>query len=55
MADAPGGPSWESFQSISLEVGDWVWGTAQGAFNEKATLSQILVDAAIGMIPSSAT
>jgi hypothetical protein len=51
MADAPGGLSWESFQSISLEVGDWVWGTAQGAFNEKATLSQILVDAAIGMVP----
>jgi hypothetical protein len=48
---APGGLSWESFESISLEVGDWVWGTAQGAFNEKATLSQILVDAVIGMIP----
>jgi len=49
--DAPGGLSWESFKSVSLEVGDWVWGTAQGAFNEKATLSQILVDAVIGMIP----
>lgn len=49
--DAPGGLSWESFKSTSLEVGDWIWGTAQGAFNEKATLSQIIVDAVIGMIP----
>jgi uncharacterized coiled-coil protein SlyX len=32
-------------------VGDWIWGTVQGAFNEKATLSQIIVDAVIGMIP----
>jgi hypothetical protein len=49
--DAPGGLSWDAFKSVSLEVGDWIWGTAQGAFNEKATLSQIIVDAAIGMIP----
>lgn len=37
--------------SLILDVGDWIWGTVQGAFNERATLSQILVDAAIGMIP----
>lgn len=49
--DAPGGLSWDAFKSVSLEVGDWIWGTAQGAFNEKATLSQIIVDAVIGMIP----
>jgi hypothetical protein len=49
--DAPGGISLESFKSISLEVGDWIWGTAKGAFNEKAKLSQIIVDALIGMIP----
>jgi hypothetical protein len=36
---------------VALEVGDWIWGTAQGAFNEKATVSQIIVDAVIGMIP----
>jgi hypothetical protein len=47
----PGGISDDSFKSIALEVGDWVWGTVQGAFNEKATLSQIIVDAVIGMIP----
>ena len=32
-------------------MGDWIWGTIQGAFNEKATFSQIIVDAVIGMIP----
>ena len=47
----PGGLSDDSFKSIALEVGDWIWGTVQGAFNEKATLSQIIVDAVIGMIP----
>jgi hypothetical protein len=49
--DAPGGLSLESFKSISLEMGDWIWGTVKGAFNEKAKSSQILVDAVIGMIP----
>ncbi|WP_407280141.1 hypothetical protein U5817_06805 [Aromatoleum evansii] len=42
---------WSEFQAVSLEVGDWLWGTAQGAFNEKASLPQIIVDAVIGMIP----
>ena len=50
-SDAPGGLTLASFESTCLEVGDWIWGTAQGAFNEKATMSQIIVDAAIGMIP----
>jgi hypothetical protein len=49
--DPPGGLSGDSFKSVALEVGDWIWGTAQGAFNEKATVSQIIVDAVIGMIP----
>lgn len=49
--DPPGGLSDTSFESIALEVGDWIWGTVQGAFNEKATFSQIIVDAVIGMIP----
>ncbi|MBU6488773.1 MAG: hypothetical protein KGQ57_13280 [Burkholderiales bacterium] len=45
--------SWtaEDFKSTSLEVGQWCWGTLQGAFNEKQTISQIIVDAAIGIIP----
>lgn len=52
MAGAPPGKlSDDSFTSMALEVGDWIWGTVQGAFNEKATLSQIIVDAVIGMIP----
>lgn len=45
------GLSWAHFRSICADVGDWTWGTAQGAFNEKASYSQIIVDAVIGMIP----
>ncbi|QFZ82801.1 MULTISPECIES: hypothetical protein [Variovorax] len=48
---APGGLSWARFKAWSAEAGEWVWGTTQGAFNEKASFSQILVDAVIGMIP----
>lgn len=33
------------------DVGDWVWGLIQGNFNEQQTISQLLVDAVIGMIP----
>jgi hypothetical protein len=36
---------------IALDVMDWMWGTVQGAFNEKMDLSQIITDAIIGMIP----
>ncbi|MBU9469240.1 hypothetical protein LGM75_28670 [Burkholderia multivorans] len=45
--------SWtiEDFRATSLEVGQWCWGTLEGAFNEKQTISQIIVDAVIGMIP----
>ncbi|AOI64235.1 hypothetical protein [Burkholderia territorii] len=45
--------SWslDDFKKTSMEVGRWCWGTMQGAFNEKQTISQILTDAAIGMIP----
>jgi hypothetical protein len=50
-AQAPGGLTWSKFKSICADVGDWTWGTVQGAFNEKASFSQILVDAVIGMIP----
>lgn len=43
------GVAW--FKETSLETGQWIWGTLQGAFNEKQTIGQIIVDAAIGMIP----
>lgn len=45
--------SWsiEDFKQTSLEVGQWCWGTMEGSFNEKQTISQIIVDAAIGMVP----
>ncbi|HKP98477.1 MAG TPA: hypothetical protein VJ385_22290 [Fibrobacteria bacterium] len=37
--------------TFGLEAVDWIWGTVKGGFNEKQTVSQILVDAVIGMIP----
>jgi len=43
------GVAW--FKETSLETGQWIWGTLQGAFNEKQTIGQIIVDAVIGMIP----
>jgi hypothetical protein len=48
---APGGLSPKEFKLAATEVGQWLWGTTQGAFNEKQTLSQIITDAVIGMIP----
>jgi hypothetical protein len=36
---------------IAMDVLGWMWGTVQGAFNEKMDISQIIVDAVIGMIP----
>jgi len=50
-AGASGEISLEALEAVALEVKDWIWGTAKGAFNEKATASQIIVDAAIGMAP----
>ena len=35
----------------ALDAKDWLWGTVQGAWNEKMSTSQIVVDAAIGVIP----
>ena len=49
--DAPGGLSWAEFKATSAGAGQWLWGMVQGAFNEKASFSQIVVDAVIGMIP----
>jgi hypothetical protein len=33
------------------DVGGWIWGVIEGGFNEQQSISQIVVDAAIGMIP----
>lgn len=38
-------------QSVVCEVGSWLWGTIEGGFNEQQSISQIIVDAVIGMIP----
>jgi hypothetical protein len=43
--------TWEDTKALGADVTGWAWGTVQGAFNEKSTLSQIIVDAVIGMIP----
>ena len=47
----PGALSAKEFKLAATEVGQWLWGTVQGAFNEKQTVSQIITDAVIGMIP----
>jgi hypothetical protein len=41
----------DEIEAIVVEVGEWLWGTVQGGFNEKQSISQIIVDAVIGMIP----
>jgi len=51
VGTAPAGWTWENFEATAAEVGSWVWGTAQGAWNEKASINQIITDAVIGMIP----
>ncbi|CAB3741858.1 hypothetical protein LMG22037_06536 [Paraburkholderia phenoliruptrix] len=45
------GWSIDDFNATSMEVGQWCWGTLEGAFNEKQTISQVIVDAVVGMIP----
>ncbi|MDE1999986.1 MAG: hypothetical protein KGI52_13800 [Burkholderiales bacterium] len=47
----PGALQASEFKQLSAEVGGWLWGTVQGAWNEKQTVSQIITDAVIGMIP----
>ncbi len=47
----PGGLSVEAFESMAMDAGEWLWGTVKGAANRHASLSQIIVDAVIGMIP----
>ncbi|MDR0563625.1 MAG: hypothetical protein LBG78_01640 [Azoarcus sp.] len=48
---APENISEADFKSMSVEAGQWLWGLVQGGFNEKAKMSQIIVDAIIGCIP----
>jgi hypothetical protein len=48
---APGGMQNSEFKQLATEVSSWLWGTVQGAWNEKQTVSQIIADAVIGMIP----
>ncbi len=47
----PAGWTVSYFKAVCADVGSWTWGTVQGAFNEKASITQIIVDAVIGMIP----
>jgi len=47
----PAGWTTSYFKAVCADVGSWTWGTVQGAFNEKASITQIIVDAVIGMIP----
>lgn len=47
----PGALQASEFKQMATEVSSWLWGTVQGAWNEKQTVSQIITDAVIGMIP----
>lgn len=47
----PGALQPSEFKQLATEVGSWMWGTVQGAWNEKQSVSQIITDAVIGMIP----
>src|SRR5450830_461366 len=51
IQDPPADWTLSYFKAVCADVGSWTWGTVQGAFNEKASLSQIIVGAVIGMIP----
>lgn len=51
IQNPPAGWTLSQFKAVCADVGSWTWGTVQGAFNEKATITQIVVDAVIGMIP----
>ncbi|CAN7410302.1 hypothetical protein LJR289_002529 [Pseudoduganella sp. LjRoot289] len=51
IQNPPAGWTLSQFKAVCADVGSWTWGTVQGAFNEKASITQIVVDAVIGMIP----
>ena len=39
------------YMRMVTDAGNWIWGVVQGGFNEQQSVSQIIVDAVIGMIP----
>ena len=39
------------FKRNSLEVGEWIWGSLQGGFNDKISIGQIVLDATISAFP----
>lgn len=39
------------FKRSSLEVGEWIWGSLQGGFNDKISIGQIVLDATISAFP----
>ncbi len=41
----------EGSQSVLGSLWDWLWGTLQGDFNKDASVSQIAVNAVLGLIP----
>ncbi|MDX2023220.1 MAG: hypothetical protein SF187_23505 [Deltaproteobacteria bacterium] len=43
--------TWALIKSVAHDSGQWIWGTVEGQFNEKASTSQIIVDAVISLIP----
>jgi hypothetical protein len=49
--NAKRGPQPPDVMAFGIEAVDWIWGTVKGGFNQKQTISQIVVDALIGMIP----
>ena len=49
--NAKRGPQPPDANAFGIEAVNWIWGTAKGGFNQKQTVSQIVVDALIGMIP----
>lgn len=49
MTKGPSGTPTE--KNLALDVLDWIWGTVRGEFNPKQSVSQIIVDAVIGMVP----
>lgn len=47
----PGGLTAKQFKLFSAEISEWMLGTIKGSWNEKMSVSQIIADAVIGMIP----
>jgi hypothetical protein len=38
-------------KGLVMSVASWLWGTVKGGFNEQQSIAQIIVDAAISLIP----